>query len=152
MALRIGGCWPAQIRSGMPEYARDPADMAHAEAEYVPPQPLAAQVSLMDRVLTGHDAWITRLPGKTEAEVRIRKLVWARSLVSPRNEQPVCSWRRLGKQFGCSDHHAKTQFIRAIDLITDRLNRPLPGPCLDTLRRIRASAAPAQVRRVLELA
>jgi hypothetical protein len=120
MALRVPGCWPSAIRSGMPECLRDAEDLRYAEAEFTPAQPSPRQVSAMDRSLS----WIRLLPGQTEVEINVRKLVWARCLVSPRTDRPIYSWKRLGDMVGCTENTAKTRWLRALDLITVALNRP----------------------------
>jgi hypothetical protein len=151
MALRVSGCWPAGYRSNMPEYLREPGDKA--EAEFTPAQPIPSAVSAMDRAL----AWIKLLPGGTEYQIRVRRLVLARCLVSPRTEAPVFGWRKLGIQFGCSHMHAKTLWIDAVATITAALNRPglcvAAGGRIGPAKRYVASAIDQAIReRMLEAA
>lgn len=135
MALRVSGCWPSGHRSGMPECLRDPEDMRYAETEYSPAAPSPSQVSAMDLAL----GWISLLPAATEAQVRIRKLVWARCLVSPRSDRPIYSWARLGRMLGLSENTAKTRWIDAVAEITAKANRQMHPVCADTLRRIQSA-------------
>ena len=147
MALRVGGCWPAGFRSGMPEFLRELEDMKYAETGFAVPVPAPAKVSSMDRAFT----WIRLLPAKTETEIMLRKLVWARCLVSPRTDRPIYSWKRLGEVIGCSENTAKTRWIDAVARITAALNRPgfcvaaggMVGPGFDT---VNWSRRPARVR------
>ncbi len=88
------------------------------------PVPPPAAISAMDQALS----WIRLLPGDTDLEVKTRKLVWARLLVSPRTDRNLYSWKRLGDMLGCTDKTAKTRWIDAVAGITAALNRP--GFCL----------------------
>lgn len=120
MALPATGTRPAGFRSGMPEFLRDVEDLKHAETHYRVPVPPPAAISAMEQALS----WISLLPGITDLEIKIRRLVCARCLISPRTDRNLYSWKRLGDVFGCSDKTAKTRWIDAVATITAALNRP----------------------------
>jgi hypothetical protein len=63
-----------------------------------PPVPGAARITRMDEAL----AWITLIPSDRYV---LRRIVGARSLVSPVTERHLYSWRRLGEVMG-ADHKA----------------------------------------------
>jgi hypothetical protein len=63
-----------------------------------PPIPSASRISRMDEAL----GWITLIPADRRV---IRRIVGARSLVSPVTERHLFSWRRLGEVVG-ADHKA----------------------------------------------
>lgn len=63
-----------------------------------PPVPSAARISRMDEAL----AWIALIPRERHV---LRRIVGARSLVSPVTERHLFSWRRLGGVLG-ADHKA----------------------------------------------
>lgn len=115
MALRVARCYPAGYRSCMPEYLREPGDKA--ETDFVCPQPNSRAVSAMDKTL----AWIDLLPGHTDYQQRIRRLVLARLLVSPRTGAPVFGWRRLAARFGCSHTHAERLWDHAAATIRSKI-------------------------------
>jgi len=63
-----------------------------------PPTPSASRISRMDEAL----GWIALIPPDRRV---IRRIVGARSLVSPVTERHLFSWRRLGEVVG-ADHKA----------------------------------------------
>lgn len=63
-----------------------------------PPVPSASRITRMDEAL----GWITLIP---QERYVIRRIVGARSLVSPVTERHLYSWRRLGEAVG-ADHKA----------------------------------------------
>ncbi len=63
-----------------------------------PPVPSAVQITRMDEAL----GWITLIP---QDRYVLRRIVGARSLVSPSTERHLYSWRRLGTVLG-ADHKA----------------------------------------------
>jgi len=63
-----------------------------------PPVPSALQITRMDEAL----GWITLIP---QDRYVLRRIVGARSLVSPATERHLYSWRRLGTVLG-ADHKA----------------------------------------------
>lgn len=80
-----------------------------------PPTPTSAQITRMDQAM----GWITRIPVDRKV---LRRLVGARSLVSPLTGRHLFSWRRLGKAIG-ADHKAVQRWHdQGIDLICHSLN------------------------------
>ncbi len=68
------------------------------KARLRPATPSASRISRMDEAL----GWITLIPADRRV---IRRIVGARSLVSPVTERHLFSWRRLGEVVG-ADHKA----------------------------------------------
>ena len=80
-----------------------------------PPVPSAAQITRMDEAL----GWITMIP---QDRYVLRRIVGARSLVSPSTERHLYSWRRLGVVLG-ADHKAIQRWhATAIEMIVAVLN------------------------------
>jgi hypothetical protein len=88
-----------------------------------PPTPSAARITRMDEAL----GWITLIPAERRV---IRRIVGARSLVSPVTERHLFSWRRLGEVVG-ADHKAVQRWHgQGIDMLVAAvavLNRPHKG-------------------------
>ena len=121
VALRVSGLRPATYRSGMPDFQREVVESYNvASADYRVSPPTAREIDAMDQALT----WIQLLPGSNTDEMRVRKLVGARILCSPKTDRPFYSWRQLGKEIGASHTTAKTLFLDAVSTITRALNRP----------------------------
>ena len=79
-----------------------------------PPVPSAAQITRMDEAL----GWITLIP---QDRYVLRRIVGARSLVSPATERHLYSWRRLGTVLG-ADHKAVQRWhATGIETIVARL-------------------------------
>lgn len=80
-----------------------------------PPVPDAARITRMDEAM----AWIALIPPD---RVVLRRIVGARSLVSPVTERHMFAWRRLGTMLG-ADHKAVQRWhAQGIALIVKRLN------------------------------
>jgi hypothetical protein len=81
-----------------------------------PAVPDAARITRMDEAM----AWIPLIP---KDRVVLRRIVGARSLVSPVTERYLFAWRRLGSMLG-ADHKAVQRWhAQGIDLIVAALNR-----------------------------
>ena len=75
-----------------------------------PPVPSAARITRMDEAL----GWIALIPRERTV---LRRIVGARSLVSPATERHLFSWRRLGGVVG-ADHKAVQRWhAQAIEMI-----------------------------------
>ncbi len=75
-----------------------------------PPVPSASRITRMDEAL----GWITLIP---QQRYVIRRIVGARSLVSPITERHLYSWRRLGQTVG-ADHKAVQRWhAQGIDML-----------------------------------
>jgi hypothetical protein len=94
------------------------------------PVPSASRITRMDEAL----GWIVLIP---QERYVIRRIVGARSLVSPVTERHLYSWRRLGTAVG-ADHKAVQRWhAQGIDMLVAALGalqqaaRPpaLPWPC-----------------------
>ena len=80
-----------------------------------PPVPSAEQITRMDEAL----GWITLIP---QDRYVLRRIVGARSLVSPSTERHLYSWRRLGTVLG-ADHKAVQRWhATGIEMIVAALN------------------------------
>ncbi len=89
-----------------------------------PAVPGAARISRMDEAL----AWITLIPADRTV---LRRIVGARSLVSPTTERHLYSWRRLGEVLG-ADHKAVQRWHgQGVDMLVGAVM---------ALRRTRAAA------------
>jgi hypothetical protein len=75
-----------------------------------PPVPSASRITRMDEAL----GWITLIPADRYV---LRRIVGARSLVSPVTERHLYSWRRLGEVLG-ADHKAVQRWhAKGIDML-----------------------------------
>ncbi len=98
LALPASG-FSTKLRVSQLEVAPSPTE-AHGfdQARVRPPTPSAARITRMDEAL----GWIALIPVDRRV---IRRIVGARSLVSPVTERHLFSWRRLGEVVG-ADHKA----------------------------------------------
>ena len=81
-----------------------------SEGRIKPPIPSAARITRMDEAL----GWIALIP---QDRYVLRRIVGARSLVSPVTERHLFSWRRLGTVMG-ADHKAVQRWhAQGIDLL-----------------------------------
>ena len=107
-----------RLRTSVLDVVHDVAEAYAAGAGRMrPPAPPPARITRMDESL----AWILRIPAD---RVVLRRIVGARSLVSPTTERHLFSWRRLAGVVG-ADHKAVQRWhAQGIGLIVDSLNRP----------------------------
>ncbi len=85
------------------------------EKQVRPPVPSAAKITRMDEAL----GWLQLIP---EGRYVLRRIVGARSLVSPKTERHLFPWRRLGAALG-ADHKAVQRWHgEGIGLIVAALN------------------------------
>jgi hypothetical protein len=81
-----------------------------------PPMPSNARISRMDEAFT----WLQLIP---DDRYVLRRIVGARSLVSPLTERRLFPWRRLAAALG-ADHKAVQRWhAQGIDIIVAGLNR-----------------------------
>lgn len=103
------------VRSALEGYGWDNARNERGRLSPVPPD--SARVSRMDEAL----AWIPLIPPDRYV---LRRIVGARSLVSPVTERHLFTWRRLGSLLG-ADHKAIQRWhAQGIGLIVAALNAP----------------------------
>ncbi len=89
---------------------------AEAGGRLRPPMPSSAQISRMDQAM----GWVGLIPADKYV---LRRIVGARSLVSPFTGRHLYPWRRLGGLLG-ADHKAIQRWhAQAIDLIVAALNQ-----------------------------
>ncbi len=122
---------PAGYRCMMPEPLPDPSESyGWAEEELPPPIPSAGNASRSEAIL----GWIDLIPldpgrpGTGERWSRhggamLRRLVRARSMCDPRTGKNLFSWRRLGRELGCSHEHARRWHAQGLDVVFARLCR-----------------------------
>ncbi|MDT7950428.1 MAG: DUF6362 family protein [Acetobacteraceae bacterium] len=138
LALPNTGPSTRLVQSGM-EWAQNIAQAFEASrAKIRPAVPSAAHITRMDQAYR----WISRLP---DDKYVLRRVVGARSLVSPMTGRHLYSWRRLGTAIG-ADHKAVQRWhAQGIDLIVACLNRAEPvarsSPALARPARMRAASA-----------
>ena len=91
------------------------------ERQIRPAIPSAERITRMDEAY----AWLALIPGDRYV---LRRIVGARSLVSPVTERHLFSWRRLAGLLG-ADHKAIQRWhAQGIDLILAALARRVPAP------------------------
>ena len=117
MALPNTGPSTRLVQSGL-EWVRDVSETYGRERGVLKPAiPDAAQISRMDQAL----AWIPLIPIDKYV---VRRVVGARSLVSPMTDRHLFSWRRLATAMG-ADHKAVQRWhAHGIDLIQAILAAP----------------------------
>ena len=100
----------APLQDAVEAYGRGPSTLR-------PPVPSGARIDRMDQAL----AWIALIPSD---RVVLRRLVGARSLVSPVTGRHLFSWRRLGELVG-ADHRAVQRWhAQGVDAMVAALNTP----------------------------
>ena len=100
----------APLQDAVEAYGRGPSTLR-------PPVPSGARIDRMDQAL----AWIALIPSD---RVVLRRLVGARSLVSPVTGRHLFSWRRLGELVG-ADHKAVQRWhAQGVDAMVAALNTP----------------------------
>jgi len=116
LALPNTGPSTRLVQSGL-GWVRDAAESYGAgRPKLRPAVPSAAHITRMDQALR----WVSRIP---EDRYVLRRVVGARSLVSPMTGRYLYSWRRLGQAVG-ADHKAVQRWhAQGIDVIVTLLNR-----------------------------
>lgn len=116
LALPHTGFTTALRRSSIDILASAIQSLGCLEKQVRPAVPPASRITRMDEALT----WISLIP---DDRYVLRRIVGARSLVSPITERHLFSWRRLGATLG-ADHKAVQRWhANGIDLIVSALNR-----------------------------
>ncbi len=110
LALPTTG-WTTKLRTSNLEVVRAAMDAYGWEEKRIrPPVPSAAKITRMDEAL----GWIQLIPVDRYV---LRRIVGARSLVSPITDRHLFPWRRLGAAMG-ADHKAVQRWhAEGIDLI-----------------------------------
>jgi hypothetical protein len=124
-----GGAMQARLGSGMPTPVRkfEEAYNRHAVQTRLP-APSAESITLMDEAL----AWISLIPAtpgrpgsgerySTHGGVVLRKIVGARSMVSPYDGRYLYSWRAVGEMIGADHKSVQRWHGAALGLILTRL-------------------------------
>lgn len=89
LAMKLPRVGPREFKSNWPATAPDPqVAYGYSEAELNPPPPPGTDIVRMEQVL----AWVQYIP-----DPKIRRVVHARSLVSPVNDRYLFPWRRIAK-------------------------------------------------------
>ncbi len=106
-----GGGYSPRLRMAHLDVVHTAAEMYGWEGGRIrPATPTAERISRMDEAL----GWITLIPKNRYV---LRRIVGARSLVSPVTERHLYSWRRLGTVLG-ADHKAVQRWhAQGIDMI-----------------------------------
>ena len=112
-----GTGWTTNLRQSSLEIVRTAMEnYGWTDKRVRPAIPSAARISRMDEVM----GWITLIPLDRYV---LRRIVGARSLVSPTTERHLFPWRRLAVTIG-ADHKAVQRWHRqGIDMIVAALNR-----------------------------
>jgi hypothetical protein len=112
-----GTGWTTKLRQSSLEIVRTAIESyGWTDKRVRPAIPSAARISRMDEVM----GWITLIPLDRYV---LRRIVGARSLVSPTTDRHLFPWRRLGATIG-ADHKAVQRWHRqGIDMIVAELNR-----------------------------
>jgi hypothetical protein len=121
LALPPSG-FTTKLRMSSLEMVRSAAEgYAWTEKQVRPPVPSAAKITRMDEALS----WVLLIPVENYV---LRRIVGARSLVSPITERHLFTWRRLGALLG-ADHKAIQRWHgQGIAIIVAALNRGPAGP------------------------
>ena len=116
LALPSSG-WTTKLRASSLEIVRTTMEnYGWSDKQVRPAIPSAAQITRMDEAL----GWISLIPLDRYV---LRRIVGARSLVSPVTERHLFTWRRLGALLG-ADHKAIQRWhAQAIDMIVVALNQ-----------------------------
>ena len=104
------------VRHDVVHSAVEACGWALIQSRLRPPMPSSVQISRMDEAM----GWIATIP---QDKYVLRRIVGARSLVSPMTERHLYPWRRLGALLG-ADHKAIQRWhAQGIELIVTALNR-----------------------------
>jgi hypothetical protein len=116
LALPSSG-WTTKLRASSLEIVRTTMEnYGWSDKQVRPAIPSAAQITRMDEAL----GWISLIPLDRYV---LRRIVGARSLVSPTTDRHLFPWRRLATAIG-ADHKAVQRWHRqGVDLIVAALNR-----------------------------
>lgn len=113
--------YSTKLRTSVFDVVRDTVDAFTTTAGRIrPPPPDAARITRMDEAM----GWIARIPPDRYV---LRRIVGARSLVSPVTERHLFTWRRLATTLG-ADHKAVQRWHgQGIAMIVAALNGVQPG-------------------------
>jgi hypothetical protein len=112
-----GTGWTTKLRASSLEIVRTAIEnYGWTDNRIRPAIPSATRISRMDEAM----AWITLIPLDRHV---LRRIVGARSLVSPTTDRYLFPWRRLASVLG-ADHKAVQRWHRqGVDIIVTELNR-----------------------------
>jgi hypothetical protein len=112
-----GSGWTTRLRTSSFDIVRTAIESyGWTEKRIRPAIPSAAKISHMDEAM----GWIAFIPSD---RYMLRRIVGARSLVSPLSERHLFPWRRLAAAIG-ADHKAVQRWHRqGIEMIVTALNR-----------------------------
>lgn len=112
-----GTGWSTRLRTSSLEIVRTAMESyGWSEKRIRPPIPSASRISRMDEAM----GWISLIPLDRYV---LRRIVGARSLVSPTTDRHLFPWRRLATAIG-ADHKAVQRWHgQGIDMIVSALNR-----------------------------
>jgi hypothetical protein len=146
-------CFPADVRCAWPEPLQETMDAyGWTEADARPSPPTAAEVDRMDEAF----GWIglipldRRVPGSGEL-ARVhgggirRRLVWHRTRWNLRRDEPLLSWRAIGRIEHCDHKSAESWHARGLDEIVAGLRRAER----DVLAGLDRAATRLQIARIL---
>ena len=118
MALPATGCMPSGFRSFWPHYPHDVHEAyGYGQDEPRPAVPSAKAVSAMEQAF----GWVQLI---SPDKIRMRRIVLMRSLVSPRTDRHVWSWRRLAEELDIGSTWARGEYATGLAIIAGALNRP----------------------------
>lgn len=121
----------SHLPSAMPDVVRSAVEAyGWSGMALRPPIPPAAKITRMDEALE----WIKLIPldpaGRNETGPwsvhgggMLRKIVGARTLVSPVTERHLFSWRRLGDIMNANHESVRQWHRKGVDIVVEELNR-----------------------------
>jgi len=112
-----GTGWSTKLRSSSLEIVRVAIEnVGWTEERIRPAVPSAARITRMDEAM----GWITLIPLDRYV---LRRIVGARSLVSPTTERHLFPWRRIAMVIGADHKSAQRWHRQGIEMIVAALNR-----------------------------
>ena len=118
LSLPVGTPGPASFRSAMPQPVQDAAESYGWQPHTIrPPVPGSTSISRMDEVFR----WLALIPGDRYV---LRRIVGARSLVSPVTERHLFSWTRIAAVIGADRKAVQRWHAQGIDIMVAAINAP----------------------------
>lgn len=112
-----GTGWSTKLRSSSLEIVRVAIEnVGWTEQRICPAVPSAARITRMDEAM----GWITLIPLDRYV---LRRIVGARSLVSPTTERHLFPWRRIAMVIGADHKSAQRWHRQGIEMIVAALSR-----------------------------
>jgi hypothetical protein len=114
LALPPSG-WSTGMGTGWPDVVHDAVEAyGWTGAETRPARPQAEAISRMDEAM----AWLGAIPSD---RFTLRRVVGARALVSPRTQNHIFSWRKLGDVLRADYRVVQAWHAQGIDLIASAM-------------------------------